>query len=490
MFYKVNQQGPTQSFSSGRILLQSKMAMMGGAEFGIEPPKAPEEQAAEQQTVAAGVGAPTEGDTPAETVTGQKRSAEENLNSDNQKRSREDSPSEAGISEAGNNTPSALPTHDEDGKPLSKNQLKRLKRQQRWEEKKEDRKSKRKDKRHALQARKRDELQSKLEAAKAEGRDAAEVIREHQSKPPKRTENPVPVSFILDCGFEEYMRDGEKVSLSSQVVRSYAMTRMAKYQAHLFVSGYGGTLKERFEGVLNNNHKGWKGAMVLEGDFLEAAKKANEVMKGPGAGKIQGALANQEGVKEEEGEEGVDRSVVYLTSDSPYTLERLEPYTSYVIGGIVDRNREKGLCYNKAVEHKVRTAKLPIGEYMAMQSRFVLTTNQVVEIMDKWLECGDWSEAFLHVIPPRKGAVVKNNGEIKQEQNEDPQDVEDAREQAAAEQEKADDVAKETEEKHVTGADEALEATGAFTADEETVVSQTGGGAVPATQEGTNQQTV
>jgi hypothetical protein len=124
---------------------------------------------------------------------------------------------------------------------------------------------------------------------------------------------------------------------------------------------------------------------------------------------------------------------------------------------------------------------------MAMQSRFVLTTNQVVEIMAKWLECGDWSEAFLHVIPPRKGAVVKKNGEIKHEQEEDPQDVEDAREQAAAEQEKADADAGETEEEHVIGVDEALEATGAFTADDEVVVSQTGGGAVPATQEGTNQ---
>jgi tRNA (guanine9-N1)-methyltransferase len=463
------------------------MAMMGGAEFGIEPPKAPEEQASEQPTIAAGVGATLGDEAPTETVTGHKRSAEEDLNSDNQKRSREDSPSEAGTNEVGNNTPSALPTHDADGKPLSKNQLKRLKRQQRWEEKKDDRRIKRKDKRHAMQARKREELQSKLEAAKAEGRDPAEVIKEHQSRPPKRTDNPIPVSFILDCGFEEYMRDGEKVSLSSQVVRSYAMTRTAKYQAHLFVSGYGGTLKERFEGVLHNNHKGWKGAMVMTGDFMEAAKKANEVMRGPGAGKVQGALVGQEGMKEEEGEEGVDRSVVYLTSDSPYTLERLEPYTSYVIGGIVDRNREKGLCYKKAVEHKVRTAKLPIGEYMAMQSRFVLTTNQVVEIMAKWLECGDWSEAFLHVIPPRKGAVVKNNGVIKEEQEEDPQDVEDAREQAAAEQEKADADAETAEEKHVTGADEALEATGAFTADEEAVVSQTGGGAVPATQEGTNQ---
>ena len=102
-------------------------------------------------------------------------------------------------------------------------------------------------------------------------------------------------------------------------------------------------------------------------------------------------------------------SVVYLTSDSPYTLERLEPYTSYVIGGLVDRNREKGICYKRAMAHGVKTAKLPIGEYMTMASRFVLTTNQVVEIMSKWLECADWGTAFAAIVPPRKGGKLKES---------------------------------------------------------------------------------
>src|SRR5690242_200874 len=42
---------------------------------------------------------------------------------------------------------------DNANKPLSKNQLKRLKRQQQWEEYKQDRRAKRKDKRHERQAR-------------------------------------------------------------------------------------------------------------------------------------------------------------------------------------------------------------------------------------------------------------------------------------------------------------------------------------------------
>lgn len=110
-------------------------------------------------------------------------------------------------------------------------------------------------------------------------------------------------------------------------------------------------------------------------------------------------------------------NIVYLSSDSPHTLERLSPNTSYIIGGIVDKNRYKGLCYKRACERGIATAKLPIGEYMTMQSRTVLTVNHVVEIMLKWLETGDWAEAFLSVIPKRKEAKVRTKKQANEEED-------------------------------------------------------------------------
>jgi tRNA (guanine9-N1)-methyltransferase len=308
-------------------------------------------------------------------------------------------------------------------KPLSKNQLKKLRRKQQWEEFKEDRRAKRKDKRHERQARKRAEKEAKIAEAEAAGIDPATVL---QQKEPWKY-RPVPVSFIIDCDFEQYMREQELVSLSSQLVRSYAMNRKAKYQASLHFSSWKGKLKERFETVLKNAHQNWKNVGFHEGDFREAAKQAKEHMSGPHGGETidlikpgvrepgqsftAGEAARTNPAMEAEPEdEDVDQSIVYLTSESPYTLDRLEANTSYIIGGIVDRNREKGLCYKRAREYKVRTAKLPIGEYMAMQSRYVLTTNQVVEIMAKWLECGDWGQAFMDVIPKRKGGTLKGDG--------------------------------------------------------------------------------
>lgn len=375
-----------------------------------------------------------------------KRKAETELDRAAKKNSPSSEPQEPNTDKAG----AAQDSDAEDtaNNPLSKNQLKRLRRQQQWEEFKEDRRSKRKDKRHERQARKRAEKEAIIAEAEAAGIDPATVL---QQKEPWRF-RPVPVSFIIDCDFEQYMREPELVSLSSQLVRSYAMNRKAKYQASLHFSSWKGKLKERFETVLKNAHHNWKNVGFHEGDFREAAKQAQEQMMGPQGGEIidliqpstgeQGrASSSEQGktnptVEVEPEQDDVDQTVVYLTSESPYTLDRLEANTSYVIGGIVDKNREKGLCYNRAQAAKVRTAKLPIGEYMAMQSRYVLTTNQVVEIMAKWLECGDWGKAFVDVIPKRKGGTLKGEAEEGTEAKEaDGKDGGDENEEAAPEDE-------------------------------------------------------
>ncbi|KAH9906049.1 hypothetical protein F4778DRAFT_728622 [Xylariomycetidae sp. FL2044] len=323
----------------------------------------------------------------------------------------------------------------DDGTPrdqpaLSKNQQRKLRRQQQWEEKKKNRSSIRKEKRHQKAARRREARETEITAAAAEGREPvfAEIPRKRAKHAPL-----VPVSVILDCQFEKYMMDKERVSLASQVTRCYSDNRNSDFPVHMLVSSWGGEMKERFETVLDNHHKRWQHVHLVEGDFMEAAQKAKDLMNGPHGGTMNEALEtskhtecispaddiyreNNEGNRSfrkpalvPEPEAGdVDKSIVYLTADSPYTIERLEPNISYVVGGIIDKNREKGLCYKIARERKVRTAKLPIGDYMVLQSRHVLTTNQVMEIMLKWLELGDWGAAFMKVIPLRKGGTLKD----------------------------------------------------------------------------------
>ncbi len=358
--------------------------------------------------------------------------------------------------------------------PISKNQLKKLLKKQNWEEGREYRKAKRREKDKQKKIRKA-ETRAALDARSTEdGLPAPE--------PPKRnSQRPVqlPITFILDCDFDDLMTEAELISLGAQLTRCYSDNKSAPYRAHLVVSSFGGKLKHRFETVLSSNHLGWKGVNFTADDFIAAATEADGIMRGVQGGKLVGAFAGisdavalphqppsqfrgefeseipaerKMSVAKESTTNGIatisteeagakkgasvinkssdmvhgappeepnaksndqalkpwhDPSIVYLTSDSPHTLDVLSPYTTYIIGGIVDKNRHKGICYERAMARGIPTAKLPIGEYMTMQSRSVLATNHVAEIMLRWLENGDWAKAFLQVIPKRKEAKLK-----------------------------------------------------------------------------------
>lgn len=370
----------------------------------------------------------------------------------------------------------------EDGvpaEPLSKSQLKKLRKREEWEAGRGYRKLKRKEKLQEKRARKkaaREEEELRVEQLKKDaterGEDPGTVSAELQKPEKQKSRRPIqlPVTIIIDCGFDELMMEKERISLGSQLTRSYSDNYRAPFQAHLVISSWGGLLKERFDTVLKKHYLNWKNVTFEEGDFTEAARNAEAFMHGPKGGRLAGyfegfAVANghvealtttnatvlktpasaaesenshqtgDSSASEKHGAEEDPASaqkdlppsdatsepavhphkgeIVYLTSDSPDTLTELSPYSTYIVGGLVDKNRHKGICYKVAQEKGIKTAKLPIGEYMDMQSRKVLATNHVVEIMIRWLEYGDWGEAFMRVIPKRKGGKLREESKPK-----------------------------------------------------------------------------
>jgi tRNA (guanine9-N1)-methyltransferase len=320
-----------------------------------------------------------------------------------------------------------LATNAQDPPPMSKNQLKKLRKKQEWEAGREERKVIRKEKVVAKRERKR----AAKDQAEAEGGEkpltGAEKRMRHIQRPVQLN-----VTIILDCDFDNLMRDNERVSLGSQITRCYSDNKNSKFRAHLTVSSFGGHLRERFDGLLNGVYKQWKGMRFMDEDFVETSVKAKEWMDDTRGKPFKGAFAKYADLEPAQIEELKQQGeVVYLSSEADDTLEELKPFSTYIIGGLVDKNREKGICHKRATERGIRTAKLPIGKYLDMASRKVLATNHVNEIMVHWLECGDWGEAFMKVMPKRKGGKLREEGD-KNEGGEDPADAEEDVEEAGA----------------------------------------------------------
>ena len=106
-----------------------------------------------------------------------------------------------------------------------------------------------------------------------------------------------------------------------------------------------------------------------------------------------------------------NENIIYLTSDSPNELADFEEDKVYIIGGLVDHNHHKSLCYDIAVKNEFSHARLPISKFLSMKTRMVLTVNQVFQIVCKYVEFKDWKKAFVSTLPKRKGAETLSDNE-------------------------------------------------------------------------------
>ncbi|TID13979.1 tRNA m(1)G methyltransferase domain containing protein [Venturia nashicola] len=286
---------------------------------------------------------------------------------------------------------------------MSRSAYKKMKRQVKIDASKKERKAKDKQRKKDSKARRREEAQ------KAEEAGTSVALTPHQALFEKRQKSVrLPVTIIIDCGYDEKMLPTEVTSLSSQITRCYSDNSKSKYRVHLAVCSFNKRLKERFDTVLDKQYKKWKGVKFLEEDFVTVAEQAKGWMAQDGKHDYsQSSFAKQNPPVEGEELQEPKGEVIYLSSDSDNVINKLEPHCTYIVGGLVDRNREKGICYKAAMNAGVKTARLPIGEFLEMNSRKVLTTNHVNEIMLHWLDLGDWGEAFIKVIPKRKGLALK-----------------------------------------------------------------------------------
>lgn len=287
---------------------------------------------------------------------------------------------------------------------LSKNAEKKLAKQQRWEAKKAEKKAAAKEKKKKETERKRKEWEESIAGITEEER--VKVIEARMSLRKERMEKRLEEknekkerlvkakelgqNVVVDVEFSHLMTPQEIRSLVQQIMYCYAVNGRCETPAHLWLTGC--------EGEMDNQLKKIPG---FDKWIIEKENKSYiEVL--------------------------ADRKddLVYLTADSEDVLEELDLNKIYIIGGLVDRNRFKGITMEKAQEQGIQTAKLPIGNFLKMSSSQVLTVNQVVEILLKFLETRDWKTSFFAVIPQRKRSQADSEGNADNTVDEDRDDDE------------------------------------------------------------------
>lgn len=274
---------------------------------------------------------------------------------------------------------SAISQKDAAIEPLSKKAQKKAAKAARFTEQKAERRAREKERKKLKRA-----------AAQPEPHDEDGVApRPKRVKLNPSSQTIFGARLVIDLGFDDKMTEKEVVSLSSQLAYTYNANRKAPCPfEQLVYASLGGKTLARLESVGDAGYKRWAGVEW----WTEAYDKLWDHSAGHGP---------------------ADRStVVYLTADSDVELTELKEGETYIIGGIVDHNRYKNLCLNKAVETGVRHARLPIGTYLAeLPTRKVLTVNQVVEILVHWNQSRDWKEALYNTMPKRKFKRKETGGE-------------------------------------------------------------------------------
>jgi tRNA (guanine9-N1)-methyltransferase len=193
------------------------------------------------------------------------------------------------------------------------------------------------------------------------------------AKPSKIHPNPKPsgVHLLIDLDFNSLMQQKEIKSLCKQLEFCYSVNRRSSHPVSL--SGVG--LTEEIKNAL----EAWTPNYIRWDQFPFREQKLEELY-----------------TTEKE-------SLVYLTADSPNRIQSFDPSKKYIIGGLVDHNRHKKFCFNRAKELGIQHAQLPISEHISLVSRRILAVNHCVEIILNYLaNDGDWKMAFHQVIPERK----------------------------------------------------------------------------------------
>ncbi|XP_021181237.3 tRNA methyltransferase 10 homolog A [Helicoverpa armigera] len=245
-------------------------------------------------------------------------------------------------------------------RPFTKNQMRKWLKKVKWENRKAEKRAKEK-------ARAKERRREAREANIDLGPNRKALKKMKLERPKKST------AVVIDLSFDHLMMEKDRFKVIKQILRCYSINRRSETPVQFHITSFGE--KSKSDMSRHNGYEHWD-IDFHEAPYLEVFPKDK---------------------------------IVYLTSESDNVIEQFEENTAYIIGGLVDHNKHKGLCYKIAVEQGIRHGQLPLDKYINMKTRKVLTIDHVFEIVLRVCEGVPWQEALLKVLPLRKGAYVCDN---------------------------------------------------------------------------------
>jgi len=206
-------------------------------------------------------------------------------------------------------------------------------------------------------------------------------------------------TVLIDCEWEEALTPREISSLVQQIMYCYGSNKRADAPLNVVLTGIKDDGPQRKQLDRINGFDSWVG-------FRCESKPYSTVYPD-------------------------FQQLVYLTADADDVLTSLDSESVYIIGGMVDHNRLKGVTAQKASDQGIRTCRLPLGPNQGQPSlrlrngfSNVLTVNHVVDVLLEFHRTGDWEKALIHGIPERKvekreEETQDNEGDEKRIESED-----------------------------------------------------------------------
>jgi len=205
--------------------------------------------------------------------------------------------------------------------------------------------------------------------------------------------------IVIDLDWNDVLTEKEMSSLAAQLMHIYGAMKRSDRPLKLYLTSLKGKIKDilyKIKGAPN-----WK----EERDYLQLFPKDQ---------------------------------LVYLSPESNNILRSINSEKIYIIGGLVDHNRLKGISFKKATAQGIETAKLPVKEYIERFTNTSLNVNHgryslncaltsivsrllylsfsdlilfltVFAILMDVARDGDWKAALLKYVPTRRGYIRRDD---------------------------------------------------------------------------------